>query len=143
MKFKRSARFLSVVLPLLLAAGGAAAAEGQPAPKHKITQSASYILIDPLYATIFDAGRPCGMLMVAIGLDIPDARLREQVQHDMPILRDAWLRHLTGFAAAAVRPRQQPDVTAIAAQLQRITNRTLEAKGAQVLLAEVTMRLSR
>ena len=36
----------------------------QKAPEHKITQSESYLMLDPIYTTIVDDDRPVGMLMV-------------------------------------------------------------------------------
>ncbi len=65
-----------------------------PAPKHKDTQSDSFILIEPMYTTVVDAGRANGMLLVAIGLDIPDPVLRGQATLGLPVLRDAYVRSL-------------------------------------------------
>jgi hypothetical protein len=120
-----------------------ALADGQPVPVHKETQSESYTMIEPMYATVFDAGRPAGMLMVAIGLDIPDSKLRGAANRAMPLLRDDYLRNLMNFTSAAVRPWEQPDVTQIAARLQHVTDRALHKTGAKVLLAEVSMRVTR
>ncbi len=128
---------------MFLALTAPALAEEQTAPVHKETQSESYMMLAPLYATVFDAGRPSGMLMVAIGLDIPDAKLRGDADRAMPLLRDDYLRNLMNFTSAAVRPWEQPDVTEIAARLQRVTNRALHKAGARVLLAEVAMRVTR
>lgn len=137
---------LALLLAAALAAGAARAddaADANKKPEHKITQSKSFIMVEPFYTTIYDAGRPAGMLMVAIGLDIPDEGLRKQVDGGMPLLRDYYLRSLSSFAATAVRPWAQPDVTAIGARLQRVTDRALHRPGARVLLAQVAMRLSR
>ncbi len=112
-------------------------------PEHKITQSDSYIMIEPLYATIADEDRPCGMLMVAIGLDIPDPVLRQQAQTAMPLLRDDYVRSLATYAWTHVRVWEQPDVNDIARRLQRVTDRALHRSGARVLLAEVAMRITR
>jgi len=30
-------------------------------------------MVDPLYTTIIDGSRPMGLLMVGIGIDVPDA----------------------------------------------------------------------
>jgi len=112
-------------------------------PEHKLTQSESYIMLEPMYATVMDAGKPSGLLMVAVGLDIPDTWLRGQAELALPILRDDYVRSLMNYAAAAVRPDRQPDVGAIAARLQRVTDRALQKPGARVLLAEVAVRVSR
>lgn len=110
-----------LAFPILAALASAPAlADEQAAPVHKVIQSESYTMIEPMYATMFDAGRASGTLMVAIGLDIPDAKLREAANHAMPLLRDDYVRSLMSFTSAAVRPCEQPDVTQIAARLQRV-----------------------
>jgi flagellar basal body-associated protein FliL len=126
----------------LLATVNAARADGA-APAHKLTQSESYIMLEPMYATVMDAGKPSGLLMVAIGLDIPDAWLRGQAERALPILRDDYVRSLMSYAVAVVRPNRQPDVDDIAKRLQRVTDRALAKPGARVLLAQVAIRLTR
>jgi flagellar basal body-associated protein FliL len=137
---------MRVPTALLLAAllcAPALAEEDTPAPKHKVTQSESYVAFEPIYATIVDAGRPSGMLMVHFGLDIPDEELREETVRSQPVLRDAYVRNLLSFTATAVRPWRQPDVEVISERLQKLTDRALKKKGARVLLAQVAMRISR
>lgn len=134
--------FPAFLIPLLLASAPAGA-DDQKAPVHKETQSESYMMIEPMYATVFDAGRPSGMMMVAIGLDIPNPKLRSDATRAMPLLRDDYLRNLMNFASAVVHPSEQPDVTQIADRLQHVTDRALHNKGARVLLAEVSMRITR
>ena len=36
------------------------------APEHKITQSESYLMLDPIYTTIVADNRPTGLLMIAM-----------------------------------------------------------------------------
>jgi len=130
------------LLPVLALFAGQARADDPPKhAEHKITQSVSYMMLEPFYATIIDEGRPNGMLMVAIGLDIPDATLRGATEKALPLLRDAYVRSLMSFTATAVRAERQPDVETISARLQRVTDRTLKKPGARVLLAQVAMRL--
>lgn len=133
-------RSLPLALIMLLATVAPALADEDAAPAHKETQSASFIMVEPMYTTIVDAGRPQGMLLVAIGLDIPNAALRAEVNHGLPVLRDDYVRSLMAFTAAAVRPTVQPDVEMIAARLQRVTDKALHQKGAHVLLAQVAIQ---
>jgi len=137
----RKSILLSIVVlfALLLPAHGE---EAKKPPVHKITQSTSYVMIDPIYTTILDGDKPIGLLMIGIGLDVPNGKLRAQVTNTMPALRDAYVRTMLNFTATAVRPWRQPDVTDIADRLQRVTNRMLKRKGARVLLAQVAMRLT-
>ncbi|MBV8978029.1 MAG: hypothetical protein JO261_06945 [Alphaproteobacteria bacterium] len=129
-------------LCLLAIAPAALAGDAKKAAVHKVTQSKSYLMVDPIYATIVTGERPIGLLMVGIGIDVPDDALRKEADTAMPVLRDGYVRNMTIFAATAVRPSEQPDVGSIAARLQRVTDRILGRKGARVLLAQVAMRLS-
>jgi flagellar basal body-associated protein FliL len=117
--------------------------DNQKKPEHKVTQSASYLEMDPIYATIVSDNHAAGMLMVAIGLDVPDSGLRREVNRSLPVLRDAYLRNLMVFTASAVRTDAQPDVGMIADRLQGVTDRALKKKGARVLLAQVALRVTR
>ena len=132
------------LLPVFVMLGGLLAApafaDDAAPPKHKETQSDSFIMVEPMYTTVVDAGRPNGMLLVAIGLDIPDVTLRGQATLGLPVLRDAYVRSLMSYTAAVVRPDHQPDVALIADRLQRVTDRELHRKGAHVLLAQVALQ---
>ena len=139
-------RFFPVCLGFLtllpIAALAADDSAGQKAPEHKVTQSKSYLSLDPIYATIVDDNHAEGMLMVGIGLDVPDAALRDIATRSMPVLRDAYVRNLMAFTATSVRTTAQPDVTQIADRLQSITDRALGKKGAKILLAQVAIRVT-
>jgi len=136
-------RSLGLALSLLLVFCVAARAADAPAPEHKVTQSESYIMLPPMYASIMDGERAGGMLMVAIGLDIPNPQLRAEALRAMPVLRDALVRSIIGFAWTHVRIAEQPDVIALADRLQRVTDRELRRKGAQILLAQVACRTTK
>lgn len=138
----RSALFGLTLFGVLtaLAIPQALADDNQQAPLHKITQSESYIMLEPMYATIMNDGHPAGLMLVAIGLDIPDPKLRAEVEHAMPVLRDDYVRSLMAYAWTSVRPTVQPDVVAIADRLQRVTDKALHRSGARVLLAQVASR---
>jgi hypothetical protein len=138
-----------VLAALLLAVSLAAPAradgdsDGGKAPKHKVTQSESYLMIDPMYSAILDGDRPVGLLMIGVGLDIPDAKLRGEAEHAMPVLRDAFVRNMLNYSTTSVRPWRQPDVVQIADRLQGVADRALGRKGAKVLLAQVAIRVTK
>jgi flagellar basal body-associated protein FliL len=117
--------------------------KSQKAPEHKITQSPSYTMIDPIYVTVMEDDRAIGMLMVGIGIDVPDTALRDVVTRSLPVLRDAYVRNLMAFAATTVRTTAQPDVGVLANRLQSVTDRALGKKGARILLAQVALRITR
>lgn len=145
---KAFALLMTLAIALAVPAGAASGGDKDKDKKdrkpavHKITQSASYLMLDPIYTSILDGSRPQGLLMVGIGLDVPDPVLRGRADKAMPVLRDAYVRNLMAFTATAVRSYQQPDVTLIADRLQGVTDRVLQKKGARVLLAQVAMRLN-
>lgn len=137
---------LLAVFAVALASLPARAAEhgekAQKAPEHKTTQSKSYIMVDPIYSTIVADNRPAGMLMVGVGLDIPNEELHKEVSRSMPVLRDAYIRNLMTFTANVVRTDAQPDVSTIADRLQGVTDRALKKKGAKILLAQIAIRVT-
>ena len=112
------------------------------AGEHKVTQSKSYLMVDPIYATIVSGDHPVGLLMIGVGIDVPNEKLREEADHAMPVIRDGFVRNLAAYAATQVRVWKQPDVTVIADRLQGVADRALGRKGARVLLAQVAMRLT-
>ena len=134
-----------VALAAVMAAAPAWAEDAPPAKsEHKLTNAKSYVEIDPIYTTIVSDNHAVGMLMVGIGVDIPDDKLRAMVNPNfMPVLRDAYVRSLMGFSAVNVRPDAQPDVAALATRLQTVTDRALGHKGARVLLAQVALRVTK
>jgi flagellar basal body-associated protein FliL len=138
-----------LILGLAAALWAANAAHGeeekkkpQKAPEHKTTQSKSYTMVDPIYTTIVNDNRAAGMLMVGVGLDVPDEALHAEVDRSMPVLRDAYIRNLMAFTANAVRIDAQPDVGVIADRLQGVTDRALKKKGARILLAQIAIRVT-
>ncbi len=118
------------------------AAEATGPAQHKTTQSESYVIIDPLYASILDGARSHGLLMVELGLDVPDAKLRDKVNQSLPMLRDAYVRSLLTYAATSVRAWRQPNVEDIATRMQAITDRVVGQTGARVLMAQTAISLS-
>ena len=141
----RANRLLFALAACFLA-GLPARAEDDPAekkkPEHKVTQSESYLEIDPIYTTIVGDDHAQGMLMVGMGLDVPDAALRDEVTRSLPVLRDAYVRNLMAFTSSSVRTDAQPDVVLIAGRLQSVTDRALKKKGAKVLLAQIALRVT-
>jgi flagellar basal body-associated protein FliL len=133
---------LAALLAVSLPVRGEDAPKAQKAPEHKTTQSKSYIMVDPIYTTIVADNRAAGMLMVGAGLDVPDDKLRDEVNRSLPVLRDAYIRNLMIFTANVVRTDAQPDVGLIADRLQGVTDRALKKKGAKVLLAQVAIRVT-
>jgi hypothetical protein len=128
---------------LALCALGLSSAQASEAPaQRKTTQSESFVAIDPMYATILEGSKPRGLLMIELGLDVPDGALRARVSHALPTLRDAYVRSLMTYGATAVRAWRQPSVNDIADRMQAITDR-LMGPGAKVLMAQTAIRVTR
>ena len=140
---RSSIPYAILALALLMLPARAADDDAGKTSAHKVTQSKSYLMIDPIYSTILSDDRPVGLLMIGVGIDAPDAKLRAEAARAMPVLRDAFVRSLAAFASTQVRTSRQPDVGVIAARLQAVADRLLGRKGARVLLAQVAMRLAR
>ena len=141
----RTRTALGLIAVLLVVAPARAADDddkNQKKPEHKVTQSVSYLEVDPIYTTIVSDNHAGGMLMIGMGLDVPDAAMRDEVTRSLPVLRDAYVRNLMAFTSSSVRTDAQPDVDVIAERLQDVTDRALKKKGAKVLLAQVALRVT-
>jgi hypothetical protein len=134
-------RAAAAALALVAFAENAVAAEA--AAQRKTTQSESYVVLDPMYATILEGAKPRGLLMIELGLDVPDAAMRARVTHALPALRDAYVRSLIAYGATAVRAWRQPSVDDIADRMQAITDRLMGGPGAKVLMAQTAIRVTR
>ena len=127
----------------LLALGASSSLATEAPAQRKTTQSESYVPLDPMYATILEGSRPRGLLMVELGLDVPDAALRAKVSHALPTLRDTYVRLLIAYGSTAVRAFRQPSVDDIAQRMQAATDRLMGGPGAKVLMAQTAMRVTR
>jgi flagellar basal body-associated protein FliL len=135
--------FAALAVCALFGAEAYAAEANGPSAQHKTTQSESYVIIEPLYASILDGARSHGLLLVELGLDVPDAKFRDKINQSLPTLRDAYVRSLLTYAATSVRAWRQPNVEDIATRMQAITDRVMGQTGARVLMAQTAIRLTR
>ena len=126
-------RRLAFALPLILAASMAIAA---PTVDKKKGGGETFIQLPSLTATIFRADGRRGVLTVDVGLDIPDAALRQRATASIPLLRDAYTRQLLIYAPG-IAPGAPPNPDLISVQLQRATDQTLGKPGAKLLLGTI------
>jgi hypothetical protein len=141
-KLARPIRAAAAALALCSLSAGSVTASEAPAQR-KTTQSESFVAIDPMYATILEGSKPRGLLMIELGLDVPDGAMRTRVSHALPALRDAYVRSLMAYGATAVRAWRQPSVDDIADRMQAITDRMMGGPGAKVLMAQTAIRVTR
>jgi hypothetical protein len=133
--------FLALVLaaasitstPMAFAAGGANGAGANP----------TLVTIPSISASISRNYRAVGMMVVDIGLDVPDAALRGRVAASMPRLRDAYRTAIADYSANRYEFQTVPDADTIARILQAATDRTLGVGGARVLLSSIMVQRGR
>ena len=117
--------------------------KNKKADAHVISTSPSYLGLDPIYTTILDGDTATGMLMIGVGIDVPDENLRATALKLMPVIRDLYVRYLLDYTALNVRPWRQPNVAEIADRMQQITDAALQRKGAHLLVAQIAIRLNK
>lgn len=140
MRFRPSVLVIAALLACGLPVRAEDASNGQKAPEHKNVPPDSYVRIEPIYTTIVTGNHAAGMLMVAGNLDVPDAKLRQEVTRSLPVLRDAYIRNLMAFSVNVARVDTPPDRVLIAQRLQGVTDRALKKPGAKVRLDRVAIR---
>ncbi|MBL8544131.1 MAG: hypothetical protein JNJ63_10025 [Hyphomonadaceae bacterium] len=142
-------RLARVILPLALFAalaspasasgsGGAAAQEQAPASRQeRLTSAESFLPMPTLSSSVLQRYSTLGMIVVDMGIDVPDEALRTRAQLNAPRLRDALRSAVATYASVYYRDRTAPDPTQITRLMQQAVDRTLGASGAQVLLVNI------
>lgn len=128
-----------LVAAALLTAVPAFAQPEQNAPdrQQRLTSAQSYMPMPTLSAGVLQRYSTAGTIIVDMGLDVPDATLRNRAQLNAPLLRDALRSALSTYASTYYREHTAPDPTTLTRLLQASVDRTLGAQGARVLLANV------
>ena len=127
---RASGRLITAVLVSLVLAGGAAAAGSEH------LNTATYTSFDALTANIRRLDGRRGVLTVQGGLDVKDPALRARAKVSGPLLRDAYVRALSLYAAS-MAPGSPPDIDQIALRLQHATDEVLRRPGARLLVGTV------
>ncbi|MBL8548786.1 MAG: hypothetical protein JNJ73_02285 [Hyphomonadaceae bacterium] len=115
----------------------AAKAKQDPNRSRSLTSAESYLPMPTLNSAVVGRFAPSGILVVDVGLDIPDSALRARAAAATPRLRDALRTALATYANTYYRDQTAPDPTTIARLMQAAVDRTLGAPGARLLLANV------
>ena len=95
-----------------------------------------YVALKAVTLTIVRTNGRHGAMTIELGLNIPDAGLRELATESQPLLRDAYVRALQPYALR-LGPGVAPSAEFITLSLQRETDRVLGRRGARVLLGGV------
>lgn len=96
----------------------------------------SFIQMPTLTATIIRSTGRRGVMTVEVGLDVPNAGLRNRADLSQPLLRAAFVQVLQAYASG-LGPGDAPNADYIAIILQRETDRTLGQSGARLLLGSI------
>ncbi len=100
----------------------------------------TFMSVAPLQVAVIRKGRPRGVLMVDIGLEVPDKDLRARVRSGLPRLRDHMLRSLSLYAAHAIDFHHTVNVARLAGRLQTIADAYADGDTIRVLLVNVTLQ---
>lgn len=133
----------AVLCMVLLAAGviGAPAAAVASGKSDAVRLGESpHLVLEPLTVTVFRDARVRGLLSLDLTLQMASVRDKPDVEKIMPRLRDRLLVTLTQLAANRVDLGRPLDLDAIATVLQTVTDRTLGAGEARVLINGASVR---
>ncbi|HVK80910.1 MAG TPA: hypothetical protein VM915_09865 [Verrucomicrobiae bacterium] len=135
-------RALLVGLCAALVAGPAAASGsgGGQAPatrQERLTSAESFMPMPTLSAGVLQRSSTLGTIVVDMGIDVPDAALRQRAQLNGPRLRDALRTALAVYASTYYRDRTAPDPAQLTRLMQQSIDQALGAPGARVLLVNI------
>lgn len=136
---------LAAVLAAPAVGAGAGAGAPQQAPatrQERLTSAESYLPLPTLSASVLQRHAHRGTLVVDMGLDIPDAALRQRARLRAPRLRDALRTALATYASTYYRDRTAPDPAALTRLMELAVNGALDGPGARVLLVNVIYQSS-
>lgn len=132
--------FILAASALTLAGPPPAGEDPPPGPSARmLSTSQSYVRMEPVSASVRAGAYMGGVLEVEFSLDIPDEVLREQARAQTLRLRDGYVTALSSYGSAGYRAGQVPDFVRITRLLQQSTDRTLGARGAEVLIRSITL----
>ena len=133
-------RALLVGLCAALVAGPAAASGSGQAPatrQERLTSAESFMPMPTLSAGVLQRSSTLGTIVVVMGIDVPDAALRQRAQLNGPRLRDALRTALAVYASTYYRDRTAPDPAQLTRLMQQSIDQALGAPGARVLLVNI------
>lgn len=129
--------FAAVALLVAPASAQPSKQQAPPDRQERLTSADSYMPMPTLSAAVLQRSMARGTLVVDMGLNIPDAALRNRANANAPRLRDALRTTLATYASTFYRDRTAPDPAQLSRLMQQAVDRTLGVAGAQVLLANI------
>jgi flagellar basal body-associated protein FliL len=130
--------FALAATPALAQPSSSGGEQQAPASRQeRLTSAESYVPLPTLSAGVLQRYASRGTIVVDLGLDIPDAALRNRARLNEPRLRDALRTALATYASTYYRDRTAPDPAQLTRLMQQAVDRVLGAQGARVLLANI------
>ncbi|UPT62722.1 MAG: hypothetical protein M0D54_20705 [Hyphomonadaceae bacterium JAD_PAG50586_4] len=117
--------------------GGGGTSQAPATRQERLTSAESFVPMPTLSAGVLQRASTRGTLVVDMGIDVPDATLRERAQRNGPRLRDALRTALAVYANTYYRDRTAPDPTQLTRLMQQSIDQALGAPGARVLLVNI------
>jgi flagellar basal body-associated protein FliL len=129
--------------PVTSAYAASKAAPEEARGQRRITSSPFYVPTATLAAPITKDYAFRGLLVVDAGFDIPDPKLRAQVEKMQPRITDALRAALADYTNTRFHAGAAPDADMIARTLQAAADKTLGRPGAKLLLSNVMVQSGR
>ncbi len=120
--------------------GGGGSSSSGSAPTRSPGYNDHFVAVETMQISLIQTAQVRGTLVVSFGLDVLDEHLRQEAEHAMPRLRDAYIHRLARYGATRVDVTRVPDANQIAELLQLTTDQVLGTEGADVLMMNVLVR---
>jgi hypothetical protein len=119
------------------AAGGGAPEQAPASRQERLTSAETYVPLPTFSAAVLQRQSTAGMIVVDIGVDVPDEALRRRARLNAPRLRDALRTAIALYASTYYRDRTAPAPAVLTRLMQQSVDRVLGAPGARVLIANL------
>ena len=141
LRLSRRTLLPSLLLAAVLGVAPAQASTNKgPAQNKRLTSSKDYVQLNTITAPIAARYRFNGILVVDVGLDVPDPKLHALAELSKPRLQDTLRAALSDYTHALYRPGQLPDPERMLAMMQMAVNKSLGAPGARVLFVSIMVQ---
>ncbi|WP_138381027.1 hypothetical protein [Luteithermobacter gelatinilyticus] len=99
-----------------------------------------YLMVPPVNISLFDHGRPAGILTISVQLKVVDAKKRAEALRQMPRLSDLYLRKANRLSLEYFDINRPINVALLTRVYQQATDRLLKHGDARVLISNVVVQ---
>ncbi len=140
MRLASVARVFALAVLMLAAVTLAPGLALASAPAKKVAPPDGYFPFEPITVSVLERMRVKGLLTVEFGLYVKDEVLRHRVEGKRRVLSNAYVRMLVDFGSGVATADTPPDLKALGARLQRVTDSVLGKTGARILFSQAQLR---